>query len=486
MNNDSKEHQMPSATIRNILEEATKAAFSSRFLLTEGIDKCPVPMFILDHEHIITNWNIALSNLTGLTGAEMVGTREHWKAFYSTERPTLAGLIIDGTMEQQIDTCYHGKYQRSSLLESGIEVSDFFPEIGENGRWLFFTAAPLRDPSGRIVGAIETLQDVTHSRQAEAALNESKKLLNQIVDGSSVPTFVIDKEHRVTHWNLACEIITGLSCNEVVGTREQWRAFYISERPVMADLVLNHALEMNIDQFYHGKFHPSKLITGAFEAEDFFPQLGENGRWLYFTAAPLRDANQNMIGVIETLQDITEQKRAEQNLRDREDKYRVMSITDSLTSLYNSRHFYDQVDFETIRAKRYGRPLSLLMLDLDNFKKINDTDGHLEGDRVLEVISNVIKSNLRNTDTAYRYGGEEFTALLPETGIGSAISLAERLRQDIANTTLTTASGSVITVTVSIGVTEYDSPEIVQSFVRRADDGVYEAKRKGKNQVVAK
>jgi diguanylate cyclase (GGDEF)-like protein len=193
-----------------------------------------------------------------------------------------------------------------------------------------------------------------------------------------------------------------------------------------------------------------------------------------------------MIGVIETLQDITEQKRAEQNLRDREDKYRVMSITDSLTSLYNSRHFYDQVDFETIRAKRYGRPLSLLMLDLDNFKKINDTDGHLEGDRVLEVISNVIKSNLRNTDTAYRYGGEEFTALLPETGIGSAISVAERLRQDIANTTLTTASGSVITVTVSIGVTEYDSPEIVQSFVRRADDGVYEAKRKGKNQVVAK
>jgi diguanylate cyclase (GGDEF)-like protein/PAS domain S-box-containing protein len=319
----------------------------------------------------------------------------------------------------------------------------------------------------------------------EAENRRLQSFLKQIIDGSSVPTFVINQEHYVTHWNHACEVVTGLAANDVVGTRDQWRSLYMSEQPVMADLILSRAREKNIDPFYYEKFRPSELVEGAYEVEDFFPQLGKDGRWLFFTAAPLNDASGELIGVIETLQDITEQKRAEQALRESEDKYRIMSITDGLTKLYNSRHFYDQIGVETDRSQRYDRPLSLLLFDLDNFKKINDTYGHLEGDRVLEAVSGVIKSNLRTVDTAYRYGGEEFTVLLPETGIETAVSLAERLRQNIATILLKTASGTDITITVSIGVAEYDASELVNSFVRRADDGVYEAKRKGKNQVIA-
>jgi len=99
-------------------------------------------------------------------------------------------------------------------------------------------------------------------------------------------------------------------------------------------------------------------------------------------------------------------------------------------------------------------------------------------------VAGAVKCNLRDVDTAYRYGGEEFTVLLPETGIEAAAILAERLRQKIAGAALKTDSGSPIKVTVSIGVAEYAPPEIVQNFVRRADKGVYEAKGKGKNQVV--
>ena len=314
---------------------------------------------------------------------------------------------------------------------------------------------------------------------------DSQGFLKQLVDGSSVPTFVIDCEHRVTHWNRACERVTGLAASDVVGTREQWRAFYAFERPVMADLILDSALERDVDQFYHGKFRPSALVAGSFEADDFFPKLGENGRHLFFTAAPLSDGRGNFIGAIETLQDITEQNHAEQALRESEEKYRTLSITDALTSLYNSRHFYEQVDIEVERAVRYGRPLSLLLLDLDDFKKINDTHGHLEGDQVLAAAAEAIRSGLRNCDTAYRYGGEELTMLLPETDLGSAIMIAERLCQKIANTLLTTAAGIVIKVTASIGVAGYVASESAQSFVRRADNGVYEAKRQGKNRAVS-
>jgi diguanylate cyclase (GGDEF)-like protein/PAS domain S-box-containing protein len=472
------------ASPREILDEAARVGFASRFLLS-GIENCPIPIFIIDREHRVSSWNPAVAKLTGHTESEMVGGRKHWMAFYEFQRATLADLIVDGILEQEVDNLYHGKYQRSMLLDGGFEVVDFFPESGHDGRWLKFTAAPLKDPSGQIVGAMEILQDVTATQRAELALKENQGFLKQIVDGSSVPTLVIDREHRVTHWNRACEIITGVSADEVVGTREQWRPFYPSERPIMADLILDSALENEVDQFYHGKFRPSALVARAFEAEDFFPQLGDNGRWLFFTAAPLSDASGKFIGAIETLQDITDQKRAEQALRDSEEKYRTMSITDALTSLYNSRYFYEQIEIEAERAVRYGRPLSMLLLDLDNFKSINDTHGHLEGDKVLSATAKIIKRCLRNCDTAYRYGGEELTVLLPETGLDAATLLAERICHAIADSPVTTAAGTELAVTASIGVTEYLPDEPYRNFIRRADDGVYEAKRQGKNRAIA-
>ena len=177
---------------------------------------------------------------------------------------------------------YHGKYNRSDLLDGGVEVYDFFPQVGDDGRWLYFTAAPLKDSAGQVVGAIEILQDITTRHRAEAALRESQGFLKQIVDGNSVPTFVINREHRLTHWNRACEVVTGISAADLVGTRDQWRPFYDSERPVMADLILDSALDKEVAQFYHDKFRPSTVIAGAFEAEDFFPHLGEQGKWLFF------------------------------------------------------------------------------------------------------------------------------------------------------------------------------------------------------------
>lgn len=469
----------------HILKHASRAGHSAGFMLAEGIERCPIAIVVLDHQHHIVHWNHALESISGLAASEMLGTCSQWRAFYQSQRPILADLIIDGAQEGDIARYYQGKCQKSQLIDGAFEAEDYFPTTGKDGRWLFFTAAPLRDASGQLVGAIETLQDVTARRRAEAALEESRSFLTQIVDGSSVPTFVIDHEHQVTHWNRACEVLTGVAARDMIGRREQWRAFYKSERPVMADLILSGAIEQDVDRFYHGKFRPSALIRGAFEVEDFFPHFGKDGRWLFFTAAPLRDSAGKFIGAIETLQDVTDQKRAEHALRESENSYRTLSITDALTMLYNSRHFYERLASEIERAIRYERPLSLLLLDADHFKQVNDTYGHLEGDRALQVLAGVIKSCLRSADTAYRYGGEEFTVLLPETGLEAAELLAERLREAFANTPLKLGSGDVIHNTVSIGVTEYELMENVRSFVRRVDDGVYQAKRRGRNCTVA-
>lgn len=327
-----------------------------------------------------------------------------------------------------------------------------------------------------------------HDRQARVrgALehNENCDHLAQIVDSSPVATFALDSAHRVTHWNRACEILTGIAAASTLGTRGQWRAFYESERPVMADLIIDGETAKTVGRHYPDKWRQSDLIEGAFEAEDFFPHFGDGGRWLYFTAAPLRNGTGQVIGAIETLQDVTERRHAEAALQHSEDRYRQLAITDGLTGLYNSRHFYEQLAQECQRANRYHRPLALLLIDADHFKAFNDTHGHLAGDKALQALADSIRRCMRTSDSAYRYGGEEFTLLLPETTPEAATSLAERLRADIAATPLCPAPGIVEHLTISVGVAEYAGGEAPASFVRRADNGTYRAKDAGRNRVV--
>lgn len=156
-----------------------------------------------------------------------------------------------------------------------------------------------------------TLQDVTARRRHQLV----ERMLSQIIDGDPVPTFVIDANHKVLHWNKACALVTGTAAEKVLGTPHAWAAFYGAPRPVMADIMVDGGLETGVAGHYQGKYRQSSVIPGAFEAEDFFPHFGECGRWLHFTAAPLRNDEGKIIGAIETLVDITERRQAEQELK---------------------------------------------------------------------------------------------------------------------------------------------------------------------------
>jgi len=158
-----------------------------------------------------------------------------------------------------------------------------------------------------------------HLQEVERGIVERERTLSQIIDGNTIPTFVINKDHIVTHWNRACENLTGYKSEEIVGTNKQWLPFRREERPIMADVIVDEMEEEEIDRYYSHSWRKSALIEGAYEAEEFFPHIGKKGKWLFFTASPIREADGKMVGSIETFWDTTERREAKEALQNAHD-----------------------------------------------------------------------------------------------------------------------------------------------------------------------
>lgn len=151
---------------------------------------------------------------------------------------------------------------------------------------------------------------IVERTKVEEALQTSKQTLREVLHGSPIPQFVIDHNHRVLYWNEALERITGISADAVTGTSEQWKAFYDAPRPCLVDLLVDGDMK-TIPQHDQGEYNKSALLDGAYEGVNFFPGIGENGKWLYFTAVALKDTQGRVVGGVETLEDITDRRLAE-------------------------------------------------------------------------------------------------------------------------------------------------------------------------------
>ena len=195
----------------------------------------------------------------------------------------------------------------------------------------------------------------------------SEALLNGIRQECPIPQLVIDRSHRVVFWNRALEVYTGISAESMAGTRDQWRAFYDGPRPILADLLVDEDIK-DIPGWYPGKYQKSRLIDGAYEATDFFPHIGKGGTWLYFTAAPIRDPAGDIIGAMETLEDVTDRKRAEESLRRSEHllaEGERIAAWGSWDWDIGSDRLYCSEGLERILGLKHGCPLSLAEIEAD-------------------------------------------------------------------------------------------------------------------------
>jgi diguanylate cyclase (GGDEF)-like protein len=168
-------------------------------------------------------------------------------------------------------------------------------------------------------------------------------------------------------------------------------------------------------------------------------------------------------------------------LQELQEELRTSAAVDALTKAFNRKKIEQLLEWEIERATRYNSPLSLILFDLDNFKTVNDTYGHLSGDYVLKTVIRIIQDHIRKTDSLGRWGGEEFMLLAPETCLEQAAELAEKIRQHVE----LFAYKNVGTITISCGLAELKAGDTMDSLIKRADDALYRAKRKGRNRVEA-
>ena len=306
------------------------------------------------------------------------------------------------------------------------------------------------------------IQHAIARKRLEEQLRLSEERLAGIIELAQDAILTTDVNLNITLFNPAAERLFGYAANEIVGRP---LTLLIPER-------VRHSHTMFVTTFAASNVNTRPMsdrgeVTGlTFDGREFPAEI---------SIAKLQHPD----GILYTavVRDISERKRVEQELR-------RMATTDPLTGLWNRRRFMELSETELSRLRRYGRPVSVLMLDIDHFKAVNDTHGHAAGDEALCQLADICRSTLRETDHLGRLGGEEFAALLPETGLDEAADVAERLRQRLAASAFPLSCGITLRITVSIGVASCaDDDTAIDRALGRADRALYRAKNSGRNRV---
>lgn len=311
---------------------------------------------------------------------------------------------------------------------------------------------------------IEALYHELQDRQNE--VERTKDYLENLIESSMDGIISLDNDNRIGFFSRGAEELFGAAAGDMVG-RAVERIF----------------------------------VRGQSELDDLLEEAEEQGRLKHYQTEVLTKTGQSLMvdisvstlfseggrqGLLLIIKDIAEHKRLEQDLRATNQMLEKLSITDGLTGLFNHRHFQHSLREELKRAERFQTPLSLIMLDLDDFKVVNDTLGHPTGDKVLILLGEIIRASIREVDIPARYGGEEFSVILPQTGLDDAAAVAARIRESIENTSRFQEIEPGLEITASLGLSAWPDPKIqtASDLVRMTDNALLKAKKLGKNRVV--
>jgi len=352
----------------------------------------------------------------------------------------------------------------SEMLKGKSSCPHEFRIVSKSGdiRWIMETVTPIFYKGKP--AALGNSMDITSLKEATKKLEEQRELVTSIVD--SIPEAVIVvKGWQIEFANNAFNKIFGWMPDDIIGKHAG--LLYRSEEDFKAsDKEIQYKLQSqrNCNQEVLCRRKDYRIIV----CQQHAGLIGEN----------LQTGKLVLI-----YDDITERKRAQELIEESEKRFQELSIKDNLTKLYNNRRFHELLQLEIARTNRYNHPMTLLMIDIDNFKRYNDTYGHVEGDTVLARFAEILQGNIRETDHACRYGGEEFVVILPDTLGDTAFSIAERIREEFKKEIFTPRDGSKEHITISVGVAQFITKEDPQGFIKRADKRMYKAKQKGKDQV---
>jgi diguanylate cyclase (GGDEF)-like protein/PAS domain S-box-containing protein len=447
--------------VRDVTErkQADEALRKSEERYRKLVEKATDVVFRTDGTGRISFVNPSLIHITGYEEEEIIGN--HYTILI---RPDMK----DAAMK------FFGRQFVKGIQNTYSE----FPMVTKAGREVWFGQnTQLIVEDSMVTGFQVVARDITERKRMEEALRESEAFYHSLVEQLPAGVFRKDPEGRyvfVSPW--FCRL-KGMKEEEFLGKTPQ--------EVIARGEVKSTATEQAIKYAAAGADHHLQIMqTGKpLELVEEYTDADGGKQFVHVVKIPVFNPEGKVIGTQGVLFDITERKRMEEALRESENRYRELSIIDGLTRLYNSRHFYFQLKIELDRSNRYEQPLTLLLLDLDNFKAFNDTYGHVEGDQVLCRLGQVVKKCLRETDFACRYGGEEFTIILPMTTSADGAFTAERIRTEFKKETFSPEPGQEIHVTVSIGIAQYKLQEEMKAFVHRVDQLMYQGKKNGKDKV---